>query len=248
MLDSLEGKTALVTGGSRGIGKAIARTLARDGAEVVLTGRSLESATAAADEIRAEGGKVRAAALDITDDASVKATLAEVVEACGIIAILVNNAGITSDNLLLRMKPDDWDSVLDTNLSGVYRVCRAVVPSMVRARHGRVVNITSVVAAIGNPGQTNYAAAKAGIEGFTRSLARELASRDVTVNCVAPGFIDTDMTRSLDERARERLLEQIPLRRLGTGDDVAEAVRFLVGNDGTYITGTTLHVNGGMFM
>jgi 3-oxoacyl-[acyl-carrier protein] reductase len=186
--------------------------------------------------------------MDVADDASVERGCAELLEACGSIPILVNNAGITRDNLLMRMKKEEWDAVLSTNLTGIFRTCRALVPSMVRARYGRIVNVTSVVAKIGNPGQANYAAAKAGIEGMTRSLARELASRNVTANCVAPGFIDTDMTRELPEEARKKLLDQVPLRRLGTPADVASAVVFLVGEGASYITGATLDVNGGMYM
>ena len=245
---SLEKKVALVTGGSRGIGRAIAARLAAAGARVVLTARSAEAAEKVADEIRASGGDARGVVLDVSDYDAVEQGMAELLEDYARIAILVNNAGITSDNLLLRMKREDWDGVLQTNLSGVYRLCRAVVPSMVRARYGRIVNITSVVAGLGNPGQTNYAAAKAGIEGFTRSLARELASRAISVNCIAPGFVDTDMTRNLDEAAREKLLAQVPLKRLGTPEDVAAAALFLVSAEAEYITGTTLHVNGGMYM
>lgn len=245
---SLEKKVALVTGGSRGIGRAIAARLAAAGARVVLTARSAEAAEKVADEIRASGGDARGVVLDVSDYDAVEQGMAKLLEDYARIAILVNNAGITSDNLLLRMKREDWDGVLQTNLSGVYRLCRAVVPSMVRARYGRIVNITSVVAGLGNPGQTNYAAAKAGIEGFTRSLARELASRAISVNCIAPGFVDTDMTRNLDEAAREKLLAQVPLKRLGTPEDVAAAALFLVSAEAEYITGTTLHVNGGMYM
>jgi 3-oxoacyl-[acyl-carrier protein] reductase len=244
----LEDKVALVTGGSRGIGKAIASRLAAAGARVVLTARSAEAAENVADEIRQSGGDARGVVLDVSDYDAVEQGMAKLLEDYARIAILVNNAGITSDNLLLRMKREDWDTVLQTNLSGVYRLCRAVVPSMVRARYGRIVNITSVVAGLGNPGQTNYAAAKAGIEGFTRSLARELASRTISVNCIAPGFVDTDMTRSLDDGAREKLLAQVPLKRLGTPEDVAAAALFLVSAEAEYITGTTLHVNGGMYM
>jgi 3-oxoacyl-[acyl-carrier protein] reductase len=248
MPSSLKDKVALVTGGSRGIGRAIAARLARAGAQVVLTARSAEGAENAVAEIRREGGDARGVVLDVSEYDAVEQGVAELLEDYARIAILVNNAGITSDNLLLRMKREDWDRVLQTNLSGVYRLCRAVVPSMVRARYGRIVNITSVVAGLGNPGQTNYAAAKAGIEGFTRSLARELASRAISVNCIAPGFVDTDMTRGLDEATRERLLEQVPLKRLGTPEDVAAAALFLVSAEAEYITGTTLHVNGGMYM
>jgi 3-oxoacyl-[acyl-carrier protein] reductase len=245
---SLQGKVALVTGGSRGIGRAIALRLAEAEAQVVLTARTAEAAEVVAEEIRSSGGDARGVALDVSDYEAVEQGMANVLRDYARIAVLVNNAGITSDNLLLRMKREDWDRVLQTNLSGVYRLCRAVVPSMVRARYGRIVNITSVVAGLGNPGQTNYAAAKAGIEGFTRSLARELASRAISVNCVAPGFVDTDMTRNLSEAARQNLLAQVPLKRLGTPDDVASAALFLVGTEAEYITGTTLHVNGGMYM
>jgi 3-oxoacyl-[acyl-carrier protein] reductase len=244
----LEDRVALVTGGSRGIGKAIAAELAQAGAEVVLASRTEESAETAASEIRDAGGKARGVALDVASDESVEGRIAALLDDYARIAILVNNAGITRDNLLLRMKREDWDGVLQTNLSGVYRLCRAVVPSMVRARYGRIVNITSVVAGIGSAGQTNYAAAKAGIEGFTRSLAREVASRNITVNCIAPGFIDTDMTRGLDDEIRERLLDHVPMKTLGSPKDVAAAVRFMVGAGADYISGTTLHVNGGMYM
>jgi 3-oxoacyl-[acyl-carrier protein] reductase len=244
----LDGRVALVTGGSRGIGKEIAATLAGLGAEVVLTARSADAAVAAAGEIAAKGLKAKGIELDVASDDSVERGVRGLLENYARIAILVNNAGITCDSLLLRMKREDWDRVLQTNLTGVFRLCRALTPSMVRARYGRIVNITSVVAALGNPGQTNYAAAKAGIEGFTRSMARELASRDITVNCVAPGFVDTDMTRALSEEQRQALLEQVPLRRLGSPADVAAAVAFLVSPGGDYITGTTLNVNGGMHM
>ena len=241
-------KVALVTGGSRGIGRCIASRLAAAGADVVLTATTLDGAEAAAGEIRADGGRARGISLDISSDESVKEGVAAVLGDYDRIPILVNNAGVTCDNLLMRMKPEDWDRVLRTNLTGVYRLCRAVVPSMVRTRYGRIVNISSVVAQSGNPGQTNYAAAKAGIEGFGRSLARELASRNITVNSVAPGFIDTDMTRGLGEAARKSLLDQVPLKRLGSPDDIAAAVEFLVGPGADYVTGITLNVNGGMYM
>ena len=248
MIGGLEGKAALISGGSRGIGRAIALRLAQDGAETLVCGRTLEGASGVADEILAGGGRAHALALDVSDDDSVEACAAEALRRCGTIPLLVNNAGIARDNLLLRMKKEDWDLVVATNLTGVYRLCRALVPSMVRARYGRIVNVTSVVARLGNPGQVNYAATKAGVEAFTRSLARELASRNITVNSVAPGFIETDMTRGLGEEARARLQDQIPLRRLGVPEDVAGVVRFLLGDDASYITGATLEVNGGMHM
>jgi len=245
---ALEGKTALVTGASRGIGRDVASCLAEAGAEVIVAARSREGAEASAAAITSAGGRARAVVLDVSDDESVRSAVAELLDACGSIPLLVNNAGITRDNLLLRMKKDDWDAVLDTNLTGTFRLVKALAPAMVRARYGRIVNVTSVVARLGNAGQANYAASKAGIEGLTRSLARELASRNITVNCVSPGFIDTDMTRALGEAARERLVSQIPLARLGTGRDVAEAVRFLLSDAASYITGATLAVNGGMDM
>jgi 3-oxoacyl-[acyl-carrier protein] reductase len=248
MSGGLQGKVALVTGSSRGIGRAIARRLALDGAEVVVTARGLAAAEEAVREIAAAGGKAAAFALDVSDDRSVEAVTADLLKRYGTIPLLVNNAGITRDNLLLRMKRDDWDLVIGTNLTGIYRTCRALVPSMIRARYGRIVNVTSVIAHVGNPGQANYAATKAGAHGFTRSLAREIASRNVTVNCVAPGFIDTDMTRALTDEARDRLLAQVPLGRLGTPEDVAAAVRFLVGEDASYVTGAVLDVNGGLHM
>jgi 3-oxoacyl-[acyl-carrier protein] reductase len=246
--DEFEGRVALVTGGSRGIGKRIGEVLAAAGAEVVLADLDADGAAAAAEEIRATGAAAGSVAMNVADDESVATSAAGLLDDYGKIAILVNNAGITRDNLLLRMKREEWDGVLQTNLVGVYRLCRALVPAMVKARYGRIVNISSVVGSIGNAGQTNYAAAKAGVEGMTRSLAREVASRNVTVNCVAPGFIDTAMTQALPEKARTMLLDQVPMKRLGTPDDIAAAVRFLAGDAASYITGTTLHVNGGMHM
>ena len=243
-----DGKAALVTGASRGIGRGIAVALARRGAVVVCAARTAEASAGTVEEIAGAGGRAAAIALDVGSDASVEAAAKELLGTHGTIPLLVNNAGITRDNLLMRMKKEDWAQVIDTNLSGIYRLCRALVPSMVKARYGRIVNVTSVVARAGNPGQSNYAASKAGIEGFSRSLARELASRNVTVNCVAPGFIDTDMTRVLGDAQREALLEQIPLKRLGTPGDVAAAVCYLLGDSGAYVTGATLPVNGGMFM
>lgn len=249
MSGELSGLVALVTGGSRGIGRGIAAALAAHGAEVVLTSRDGGAADRAAEELAREcGARVVGAALDVGHDGSVAESVSALLERYGKIPILVNNAGVTRDTLLLRMKKEDWDVVIGTNLSGIYRMCRALLPSMVRGRMGRIVNVTSVVAATGNPGQANYAASKAGIEGFSRSLAREVASRNVTVNCVAPGFIDTEMTRALDDEARARLMEQIPLGRLGQPEDVAAAVRYLVGPGAAYVTGTTLEVNGGMYM
>lgn len=243
-----EGKVALVTGGSRGIGKAIGQALATEGAEVIVAARGLDGARETAEQIVASGGRARGVSIDVSDDQAVADGVAALLKDYATIALLVNNAGITRDNLLLRMKKEDWQLVLETNLTGIYRTCRALVPSMMRSRFGRIVNVSSVVAGTGNPGQVNYTAAKAGIEGFTRSLARELASRNITVNCVAPGFVDTDMTRDLGEEARKKLLGQVPLRRLGTPEDVAGAVTFLLGDGASYITGSTIHVNGGMYM
>jgi len=248
MSGSLEGKVALVTGGSRGIGRQIAESLAAQGAEAVLADLDAGGAEQAAEEMRAAGMRAAAMAMNVADDNSVEECAKSLLGEYDRIAILVNSAGITRDNLLLRMKREEWDGVLQTNLVGVYRLCRALVPSMVRARYGRIVNISSVVGSIGNAGQTNYAAAKAGVEGLTRSLAREVASRNVTVNCVAPGFIDTAMTQGLPENARKMLLGQVPMKRLGTPEDIAAAVQFLVSDAASYITGTTLHVNGGMYM
>ena len=244
----LSGKTALVTGASRGIGRGIALTLAAEGVTVIAAARTEDAAAGTVAAIEAAGGRARALALDVASDASVTAAIPEILKEHATIPLLVNNAGITRDNLLMRMKKDDWDQVIETNLSGIYRLCRALVPSMVKARYGRIVNVTSVVARIGNPGQANYAAAKAGIEGFTRSLARELASRNVTVNCVAPGFIDTDMTRALGDAQREALLAQVPLGRLGAPEDIARVVAFLMSDAASYVTGITLDVNGGMSM
>ena len=241
----LAGETALVTGASRGIGAAIAGALAGAGATVVGTATS----EAGADGIsRTLGDRGRGVVLNIADDDSVQAALADVQAVEGHPTILVNNAGITRDNLLMRMKAEEWDDVLATNLSGVFRLCKACLRGMIKAKKGRIVNIASVIGVMGNAGQSNYAAAKAGIIGFSKSLAREIGSRNITVNVVAPGFIDTDMTRALPEAQREAMLEQIPLARLGAGDDIAAAVLFLASPAAVYITGETLHVNGGMLM
>jgi 3-oxoacyl-[acyl-carrier protein] reductase len=235
----LEGKVALVTGASRGIGHAIAEELAKHGARVVGT------ATSEAGLKNIPGtGKV----LNVRDAAQTDALVESIQKELGEIQILVNNAGITRDNLALRMKDADWDEVIETNLRGVFRLSRAVMRGMMKARWGRIINITSVVGASGNPGQANYAAAKAGVVGMTKSLARELGSRNITVNCVAPGFIDTDMTRALSDEQRKGLLEHIPLGRLGTPQDVAAAVAYLASPGGGYVTGSVLHVNGGMYM
>lgn len=243
--DALAGEIALVTGASRGIGAAIAASLAAAGATVVGTATSEAGARGISDTLADNG---RGIVLDIADPDSVQAAIAEILKDEGSPTILVNNAGITRDNLLLRMKPDEWDDVLSTNLSGVYRVCKACLRGMMKARKGRIINISSVIGVTGNAGQSNYAAAKAGIIGFSKSLAREIGSRNITVNIVAPGFIDTDMTRVLSEDQRNAMLSQIPLGRLGEGDDIASAVLFLASPAGGYITGETLHVNGGMLM
>ena len=235
----LEGKVALVTGASRGIGHAIARELGRQDAKVIGTATSAEGAA------KVPGiGKV----LNVRDTAQMDALLAEIDKEHGAIAILVNNAGVTRDNLALRMKDADWDEVMETNLRAVFRLSRAVMRGMMKARWGRIINITSVVGEAGNAGQANYAAAKAGVVGMTKSLARELGSRNITVNCVAPGFIDTDMTRALGEEQRSALLAQIPLGRLGAAADVAAAVAYLASPAAGYVTGCVLHVNGGMYM
>ena len=244
-LPGIAGRTALVTGASRGIGRAIAETLARQGAAVVGTATSEQGAAAITEWLGAFSPAGRGAVLDVGADASVEALFTSLGTAP---EIVVNNAGITRDNLLMRMKPEEWNEVVSTNLSSLYRVCKASLRGMMKARYGRIVNVSSVVGLMGNAGQTNYAAAKAGMIGFTKSLAREIASRNVTVNVVAPGFIDTDMTRALDEKQVQALRERIPLARLGTGADVAAAVAFLASDLGGYITGETLNVNGGLSM
>jgi 3-oxoacyl-[acyl-carrier protein] reductase len=243
---NLENQVALVTGASRGIGKAIALELARQGAKVVGTATSAAGADAITAYLAEFGGK--GLVLDVTDAAGCTAVIDEVQKTVGNLAILVNNAGITQDNLAMRMKDEEWDSVIATNLTSVGRLSRLVLRGMMKARHGRIINITSVVGSSGNPGQMNYAAAKAGVAGMTRALAREIGSRNITVNCVAPGFIDTDMTKGLGEGQHEALLTQIPLGRLGQPEDIAHAVAFLAGPTAAYVTGTTLHVTGGLYM
>ncbi|WP_140908491.1 3-oxoacyl-ACP reductase FabG [Cognatiluteimonas lumbrici] len=242
----LQGEVALVTGASRGIGAAIADELAALGATVIGTATSDGGAAAIGERLQAAGGHGRK--LDVTDAASVDALVDAIAKEFGPVSILVNNAGITRDNLLMRMKDEDWQAILDTNLTSVYRTSKAVMRGMMKARKGRIVNIASVVGVTGNAGQANYAAAKAGIIAFSKSLAKEVGSRGVTVNVVAPGFIDTDMTRALPEAAREGLVSQIALGRLGEPADIARAVAFLAGPAASYITGETLHVNGGMYM
>lgn len=242
----LEGKVALVTGATRGIGQAIALELAARGAKVVGTATSQAGAQSITDMLSSSGG--RGVVLNVNDAQDCEALVAELAADNGGPHILVNNAGITRDNLAMRMKDDDWQAVIDTNLSAVFRLSRAVVKPMMKARSGRIINITSVIGSSGNPGQANYAAAKAGVAGMARALARELGSRNITVNCVAPGFIETDMTRALSEAQSAAILSQIPLGRLGAAQDIAQAVAFLAGPQAGYITGTTLHVNGGMYM
>jgi len=244
----LENQIALVTGASRGIGNGIALALGAAGARVIGTATSAEGAARVTEALASHGYPGRGAVLDAADPASIDALMAQLEKAGEAPTILVNNAAITRDMLLLRMKPEDWDTVIATNLTAVFRLSKACVRHMMKERRGRIVNLTSVVGLTGNPGQANYAAAKAGILGFTKSLARELGSRGITVNAVAPGFIDTDMTRALSEEQRAALLRQIPLARLGTPAEVAAAVLFLVSPQSAYITGETLHVNGGMYM
>jgi 3-oxoacyl-[acyl-carrier protein] reductase len=242
----LNGEIALVSGATRGIGAAIAERLARDGARVIGTATTPEGAALISANLAALGG--RGAVLDVVKPESIEALIEDIEAKEGPVVILCNNAGITRDNLLLRMKQEDWDAVLDTNLKSVFRLSKAVLRGMMKARKGRIVSITSVVGVTGNPGQANYAAAKAGIIGFTKSLAREVGSRGITANSIAPGFIDTDMTRVLSETQRSALNAQIPLGRLGQPADIAAAVAFLCSPGAAYITGETLHVNGGMYM
>ena len=243
---TLTGEVALVTGASRGIGAAIADELAAQGATVIGTATSEAGAKAIGDRLAGQGGHGRV--LDVADAASVDALIDGIAKDIGPVSILVNNAGITRDNLLMRMKDEDWQAILDTNLTSVYRTSKAVMRAMMKARRGRIINIASVIGVTGNAGQANYAAAKAGIIGFSKSMAREIGSRGITVNVVAPGFIDTDMTRALPEDAKKGMLDQIALGRLGEPADIARAVAFLAGPSAAYITGETLHVNGGMYM
>lgn len=244
----LTGQICLVTGGTRGIGKAIAMALGKQGATVAATATTAASAVRISEYLAAAeisgGGYV----LDVTDATAVTQTIQSVTEAFGVPSVLINNAGITRDNLLMRMKESEWDEIMDTNLKSAYRLCKACVRGMSKARYGRIINIVSVVAASGNAGQTNYAAAKAGLLGFSKSLALEVATRNITVNAIAPGFIDTDMTSALSEAQRAALHAKIPLGRFGAPRDVADAVVFLASPMGDYITGSTIHVNGGMFM
>ena len=246
MSNPLQGEIALVTGASRGIGAAIADELAAMGATVIGTATSEGGAAAIGERMAAHGGHGRV--LDVTDGAAVEALVDGIAKEFGAVSILVNNAGITRDQLLMRMKDEDWQAIIDTNLTSVYRTSKAVMRGMMKARKGRIISIASVIGLTGNPGQANYAAAKAGIIAFSKSLAREIGTRGITVNVVAPGFIDTDMTRALPEETRHALLGQIALGRLGEAGDIAKAVGFLASPAASYITGETLHVNGGMYM
>ncbi|WP_051101797.1 3-oxoacyl-ACP reductase FabG [Solimonas variicoloris] len=240
--DSAQREVALVTGASRGIGAAIAARLARDGAKVYGTATSEAGAAKISEALAPYGGEGRV--LDVRDPAAIESLL----DAIGTLSILVNNAGVTRDTLMLRMKDEDWAQVLDTDLTSVFRLSRAVLRGMMKARYGRIVSIGSVVGSMGNPGQANYCAAKAGLIGFSKSLAQEIGSRGITVNVVAPGFIDTDMTKSLSEDVRKGLMERVPVQRLGAPEDIAAAVAYLASREAGYVTGTTLHVNGGLYM
>jgi 3-oxoacyl-[acyl-carrier protein] reductase len=244
----LKGQVALVTGATRGIGLAIALRLAADGATVVGTATTDEGAGRISARLAEAGNAGMGVRMDVTDAASTDAALAAIEARHGAVTILVNNAGITRDNLLLRMKDDEWDAIMATNLKPAYRLAKAVLRGMMKARHGRIIQIGSVVGSSGNAGQVNYAAAKAALIGFTKSLAQEVGSRNITVNCVAPGFVDTDMTKDLPDTARAAMLSRVPLQRLGTPDDIAHAVAYLASPGASYVTGITLHVNGGMYM
>jgi 3-oxoacyl-[acyl-carrier protein] reductase len=243
-----EKKVALVTGASRGIGAAISDRLGAEGFIVLGTATSEAGAEKITTRFSEKGIEGKGYCLNVTDSESIKATMAQIKEEYSDPAVLVNNAGITKDNLFLRMKEEEWSSVLDTNLTSVFSMSKAVIKSMTRARYGRIINISSVVGSMGNAGQANYCAAKAGVEGFTRSLAREIGSRNITVNSIAPGFIQTDMTHELPESVKETLLKQVPLARLGDPDEIAHTVAFLASDGASYITGETIHVNGGMYM
>lgn len=248
-MSEFKDKTVLVTGGTRGIGRACAAAFAREGAKVAICGRTAASTEAAALELATgTGGTLMGVEANIADGAAVEAMVKAVNEAFGPVYVLVNNAGITRDGLLLRMKPEDWAAVVDTNLTGAYNCCRAVARDMVKQRAGRIVNISSIVGIHGQGGQTNYAAAKAGLIGFSKALAQELASRNITVNVVAPGYVETDMTAVLSEDLRKQLVERIPLHRQGNGEDIAAAVKFLAGDGASYITGAVLQVDGGLAM
>ncbi len=244
----LTGKVAFVTGASRGIGKAIALDLAAQGATVIGTATSDSGAEAISAYLAEAGAQGTGKCLNVTNADMITEVLAEITKEFGVPTILVNNAGITRDNLLMRMKDEEWDDIMQTNLSSVYRMSKACLRGMMKAKQGRIINIASVVGVMGNAGQTNYAAAKAGIIGFSKSLAREVGARGITVNTIAPGFIDTDMTKALPEEQRQALTTQIPLQSLGQPEDIAKAVTFLAGEGGSYITGQTLNVNGGMYM
>ncbi|OQW39861.1 MAG: 3-oxoacyl-[acyl-carrier-protein] reductase [Proteobacteria bacterium SG_bin4] len=244
----MENRITLVTGASRGIGQAVALKLGQHGAVVIGTATSENGANAISQYLEKAGIKGYGVILNVNDAAQIESTIADIREKFGDVEILINNAGITRDNLLVRMKDEEWDDIMETDLKSVFRLSRAVLRAMMKARYGRIINISSVVGAMGNMGQTNYAAAKAGIFGFSKSLAREVGSRNITVNCVAPGFIDTDMTRSLADAFQQNLIQHVPLGRLGRPEEVASAVAFLASSAAAYITGATLHVNGGMYM
>jgi len=245
---TLENEVALISGASRGIGQAIALNLGNNGATVIGTATSQRGADNISDYLQKNGIKGQGMVLNVTDQNSIDALLTAMKETYAMPSILVNNAGITRDNLMMRMKDEEWDDIIQTNLTSIFKLSKACLRAMVKARKGRIISIASVVGLTGNPGQTNYAAAKAGIFGFTKSLAREIGSRGITVNAVAPGFIDTDMTKTLPEAAKKALLQQIPLNRLGQVDEIASAVGFLASADAAYITGETINVNGGMYM
>ena len=246
-MNNLENKVVLVTGASRGIGQAIALTLGGAGATVIGTATSESGAQAISDTLKANDVMGTGMALNVTDNEQIDAVMKAIVEEYGAVDILINNAGITRDNLLMRMKEDEWDAIMNTNLASVYKMSKAVLRGMMKKKAGRIISIASVVGAMGNAGQTNYAAAKAGIMGFTKSLAREVGPRGITVNAVAPGFIKTDMTDALPEEQKAALSKQIPMGRLGTADEIAQSVLFLAGESGAYVTAQTLHVNGGMY-